>query len=203
MHRHSFDFILSRVISEFGRKDARVDLKIELNAVAALLSRVRFQTRAVEKVSVPALRHMDRAIKNAQKSVTADIASCFKGLYPQMYWSSYYSRDDAAVDLLDELAIGELISPRGPVLSTEIILGAVVLGPDTYYPPHAHKASEVYYIISGNPLFKRGGEEWTKMPAGSFCHHPDCLTHAVRSGHDPMLALYTWRGDIASPAYFV
>jgi hypothetical protein len=72
MHRQSFDFILSKVISEFGRKDAQVDLKIELNAVAALLSRVRFKTQAVEKVNVPALRHMDRAVKNVQKSVIAE-----------------------------------------------------------------------------------------------------------------------------------
>jgi|GEM_PF-4234129 len=72
MHRQSFDFILSKVISEFGRKDAQVDLKIELNADVALLSRVRFKTRAVEKVNVPALRHMDRAVKNVQKSVIAE-----------------------------------------------------------------------------------------------------------------------------------
>jgi hypothetical protein len=69
----SFDFILFKAISEFARKDAKADLKIELNAVVALLSRVRFKTRAIEKVNLPALRHINRAFNNAQKRVIVEV----------------------------------------------------------------------------------------------------------------------------------
>lgn len=89
-------------------------------------------------------------------------------------------------------------------MSNEIILGTIVLGPDTYYPPpHAHLASEIYYIVSGNPLFKAGQGDLETKPSGSFVFHPCDFAHATRTNREPMLALYTCRGDITSPVYFI
>ncbi len=203
MQKENFELFLSRVISGFGQVGDSGDLKTELDMVAGVLSKVQFTTRAVERVNAFGLRHMETAVENARQGLTAELAVCLKGIYQEIYWSTFYPRNEKTLDFVDELAVGEIIGPRGPVLSNEIILGALVLGPDTYYPPHAHRASEIYYIVSGTPLFKAGQGDWETKPPGSLFFHPGDLVHATRTERDPMLALYTWRGDITSPAYFI
>ena len=79
-------------------------------------------------------------------------------------------------------------------------LGVLLLGPGLTYPPHAHPANEVYYIVGGSAEWRRGDGPWTSRATGSLVQHPSGLVHATRTGDDPLLALYLWWGDIETHA---
>lgn len=203
MYKDRFEKFLSGVISGFCEADASGDLKKELDKVLDLLSMVRFHAMPVERFDVPGLRHLETALKNARHGPAAEQARGLGDIYQEMHWSEYYPRDEISRDLVDELAVGQVTGPRGPVLNNEIILGAVLLGPDTYYPHHVHPASEVYYILSGYPRFRAGQGGWASKQPGDLFLHPGGIAHATRTGQEPMLALYTWTGDVSSPARFL
>ena len=75
-------------------------------------------------------------------------------------------------------------------------LGVLLLGPGLTYPPHAHPANEIYYVVGGTAEWRQGDGPWTRRAPGSLIQHPSGQVHATRTGRDPLLALYLWWGDI-------
>jgi hypothetical protein len=43
-------------------------------------------------------------------------------------------------------------------------------------------------------MWRKGGEPYVERPAGTFIHHPSNISHAMKTGEEPLLALYLWRG---------
>ncbi len=101
---------------------------------------------------------------------------------------------------LRRYAYTELLGPSGPVPNTTISAGFLYLAPQTYYPPHAHPAEEIYHLIAGPSIWQQGDQPGTECGAGSRIVHRSGVAHSMRSGDQPMLALYLWRGDLSSPA---
>ena len=89
--------------------------------------------------------------------------------------------------------------PSGGPLMTDVI-GFLLLGPHTLYPDHAHAAEEVYHVVSGRASWRRGDGPWRPEPPGAVVHHAPHVPHAMRTEHEPLLALYCWMGDVATPA---
>ena len=74
-----------------------------------------------------------------------------------------------------------------------------MLGPEVTYPPHAHEAAEVYLPLSGVAWWQKGEAEFAPVPAGQPIYHAPWVPHAMRTGAEPLLALYLWRGgDLAA-----
>ena len=93
----------------------------------------------------------------------------------------------------------EFIGLRGPVPSTELACGVLLLAPGVVYPPHAHQAAEVYLPLSGTAEWQQGDGGFVPVPPGSVISHAPWVPHAMRAGPEPMLALYLWRGgDLAA-----
>ena len=82
----------------------------------------------------------------------------------------------------------------------DIRVGLLVLGPNRHYPTHAHPAEEVYHPLTAGGEWRRGGEGWRQVAAGSAIHHPPMIAHETRAGPDTLLALYCWAGDTATEA---
>ncbi|MBT5432407.1 MAG: cupin domain-containing protein, partial [Rhodospirillaceae bacterium] len=74
-----------------------------------------------------------------------------------------------------------------------------VQGPSVYYPDHAHKAVEIYYVIAGKALWKRGGEPWIERYPGEIILHTAGMRHAMQTGDGPMIAMAVWITDVESP----
>ena len=88
---------------------------------------------------------------------------------------------------------------RGPVASTRIACGVLVLGPGVVYPAHAHAAEEVYLPLHGVAEWARGDQGFVPVPVGQGIHHGPWVPHAMRVGAEPLVALYLWRGgDLAA-----
>ena len=90
------------------------------------------------------------------------------------------------------------VSPGGAV-TEEIGLSFTVQGPGATYPPHVHKAVEIYYVVAGKALWKRGGEPWVERYPGEAVLHTAGMRHAMRTLDEPLVAMAVWLGDTNSP----
>ena len=77
-----------------------------------------------------------------------------------------------------------------------------MIAPHTVYPAHSHPAIELYLVVSGTAIWQAGGAPATPQPPGSAILHPSGIPHAMITGAEPLLALFTWRGDLqTAPSY--
>jgi quercetin dioxygenase-like cupin family protein len=76
------------------------------------------------------------------------------------------------------------------------------VAPHTNYPAHAHPALELYHVISGRARWTAGGTVEDRRP-GDFILHPSGIRHAMSTSEEPLLTIYTWTGDVASPSRFL
>ena len=63
-----------------------------------------------------------------------------------------------------------------PYLSDEVQAGLTLQGPGVVYPPHVHKAVEIYWVISGTAKWQRG-DEWSTHGPGATIFHDLSLIH--------------------------
>jgi quercetin dioxygenase-like cupin family protein len=83
-----------------------------------------------------------------------------------------------------------------------MLLGFTLIAPHTNYPAHAHPAIELYLVVAGAASWRLGDAQAEIRPPGSVIVHPSRAPHAMITGAGPLLALFTWRGDlVTSPAY--
>ena len=117
----------------------------------------------------------------------------------ELRWRQTYTAADFGPYFLTRYGWSELIGTRGPIPSQTIASGFLLLGPEVNYPAHAHEAEELYMPLSGTASWQRDTDAWESNPPGTIIHHPPWAPHAVRTGAEPLLALYVWRGgDLAA-----
>lgn len=114
-------------------------------------------------------------------------------------WRQTYGTADFGAGFLERYGWTEVVGLRGPIPSTRVAAGFLLLGPEVTYPPHAHEAAEVYLPLSGVAWWQKGDAEFQPVPMGQAIWHAPWVPHAMRTGAEPMLALYLWRGgDLAA-----
>ena len=113
----------------------------------------------------------------------------------QLEWRQTYSEAEVGAEFLLNYAWAELIGTRGPFASTTMLAGFILLGPETLYRRHRHAAEELYLPLSGTADWWREDSGWVARPPGAPIHHPSSVVHATRTGAEPLLALYLWRGE--------
>jgi quercetin dioxygenase-like cupin family protein len=146
--------------------------------------------RAIVERSFPVQRWFDTAITQAPVQTRA-VASTLAAAGPGLQWGQTY----ATGDFLDAYAWAELIGAQGPFESDTYAIGLLLLGPHTFYPPHAHPAREYYVPISGVASWFSDLEDWRSVSPGTLVHHPPNVAHAMRTGAQPLLAAYCWTGE--------
>ena len=151
-----------------------------------------------------ACRHWQPALALADDA-SAAIAGLLAPLAALFHWvqNPNYSDVNMGPGYMDNYAYAELVGRRGLFGGGDYALGVLLLGPGLTYPPHAHPANEVYYVVGGTAEWRRGPGPWKAQAPGSLIEHPSGLVHATRTGDEPLLALYLWWGDIATPARLV
>ncbi|MGV8985307.1 MAG: dimethylsulfonioproprionate lyase family protein [Cypionkella sp.] len=119
-------------------------------------------------------------------------------------WQQTYSAGDFGADFLNGYGWSEFVGLRGPLACEKIACGVLLLAPGMVYPLHAHEAEEVYLPISGVAEWQRGEEGFAQVAVGQPIHHAPWVPHAMRTGTEPLAALYLWRGgDLAAKSVIV
>lgn len=132
----------------------------------------------------------------------AGIAAALAALPRALPWDYQYPPHPSAQDLAKRIGFAELIGPDGPMHAPQCRVGFTLMAPNTFYPLHAHPAIELYLVIAGHA-------EWTAsearqvMPPGRFVLHRSNEPHAMRTLAEPLLALYSWSGDLDTAAFYI
>jgi mannose-6-phosphate isomerase-like protein (cupin superfamily) len=164
-------------------------------AIAARLGLLPPPESLAAPASVPAARHLPEALAG-RDPLTRSLAR----ILPSLSWRRTYAGAPGLEEFLEGYGYAELVGPGGPVRAPDLRLGVLLLGPGVLYPPHRHPAEELYLVVSGTALWKRGGGRFLARPPGSAVHHPPEEPHAMRAQGEPLLAVYAWTGDVETPA---
>jgi quercetin dioxygenase-like cupin family protein len=150
--------------------------------------------------ALPVLRWLPRIAADGA-SFGRPLVSALCRTAPSLAWRQSYTRDEVDATFLENYGWSELLRPAEKRTSAQISCGVVVLGPGTLYPHHCHEAEEIYVPLSGTAAWQQGDALWREHPPGTLIHHLSEEPHAMRTGEEPLLAMYLWRStDLAQKA---
>jgi len=154
---------------------------------------------------MPACDHLDAAVALGQAGSTGDLASAVAPLAGQLQWTYSYPTDGGqdGADLARRIAFSQIVGRKGLVANADLHIGLTLMAPHTAYPPHAHPAVEVYLVVAGSATWQAGGAAATRQRPGAVIFHPGNVPHAMTTDDEPLLAIWTWRGDLASPSVYL
>ena len=95
----------------------------------------------------------------------------------------------------------ELLGPEGLVRSDGMRLGLYGIGPHIEYGIRTHPAEEVFVMIAGRVLWKRGDAPYLPHGPGERSYHPSMLPHATKTEGGAFMSVYVWSGDISTSDY--
>jgi quercetin dioxygenase-like cupin family protein len=174
-------------LEDFARRTSAIDASALVEPAPARLAVCRF---------------WDTALRAARGPLVAPLSE----LGPSLAWAQNpnYRRRPPDAAFLDNygyaVIAGPLEGPPALVPDARVALGVLLLGPRTHYPLHAHPAVEVYVTLTADGEWWREDGRWRGKPAGVVIHHASGVPHATRAGHTPLLAVYVWRGELATHA---
>jgi hypothetical protein len=150
-------------------------------------------------------RFWEAALRTANGAPSALVAE-LETLGPCLSWAQNpnYRRVPPDPSFLDNYGYAVIAGPAaGPpalAVAERLAVGVLLLGPHAHYPLHAHPAIEIYYTLTAGAEWWRADGPWRPEPGGAVVHHEPDVRHATRAGPSPLLAIYLWRGDLATHA---
>lgn len=170
----------------------------EVTRINALLDRVAGPQLPFEPSGHPLTRHLPAALDGLDRDAP-EIAQALRPLAAALPWRYGYAARTDLPGLEAEMGWAEIVGPLAPYRADDVCLGLTLIGAGTFYPPHRHPAVELYHVLTGVSEWTADGETSVRKP-GDFILHTVNQEHAMRGGEQPLLALYTWSGDVVSPS---
>jgi len=149
--------------------------------------------RSLPARGLPCLGHLDAIARNSDARWRS-IAALLRKHSAAFHWGQTYSAADFGQEFVDNYGWLEVFGSRGHFENDRVAGGFLLLGPGVLYPDHHHFAEELYVPISGTALWRKGDGPFVERAPGAVIHHPSNVNHAMRTGSQPLLALYVWRG---------
>lgn len=143
--------------------------------------------------TLPCLTWLDAAAANGGAGERA-MAELLAAVAAELRWGQTYSAADFGPTFVERYGWTEIFGTRGHFSNERVAGGFLVLGPHIHYPDHHHVAEELYVPLTGGTEWRKGDGPFALQPAGTVIHHPSEINHAMRTGEEPLLALYLWRG---------
>lgn len=142
---------------------------------------------------LPCLAHLARIAAAAPPPGRA-LAALLRDHGRDMRWGQTYTAADFGQRFIDNYGWLELFGTRGLFVNDRMAGGFLILGPGIEYPDHHHVAEELYIPLTGGTGWRMGDGPWRLRAAGEIIHHASNVSHAMRTGDEPLLAFYLWRG---------
>lgn len=145
-----------------------------------------------------ALDHIERGLFLAREAGLGDLADAFEACSDALHWSQNAGYHDSSrkaensAAFLNNYIYGAMAGPEGPVFLDAPRLGLMVMAPNTLYPSHRHAPGEVYLMLTPGTQWRLDEGDWFEMAAGEVIYHDPWMSHAMRTGSEPMLALTAW-----------
>lgn len=166
----------------------------EIGRVEALLASAVAEPSPLQPTNHPLTQHLPAVLDRADHEAPA-IALALRPIAAKLPWRYGYAPRGDAPGLEGAMGWAELIGPLAPIVSRDVCFGLTLIGPRTYYPPHRHPAVELYRIVTGHPEWTVGASIANRGPGAAILHYTN-VVHAMRTGEQPLLAIYSWTGDV-------
>lgn len=190
------------VLDRLRRERNQPALRQEIDALIALSEPGERPLTPAQPARLPACAMLDDALVLAQNEAERDIAETIAAIAPALRWTYSYPADPRWPRLAETVAFTQIIGPRGLTPHDRMLMGLTLVAPQTHYPLHSHPAVEFYLVVTGTALWQAGQTEAAARPPGSLILHPSGVPHAMTTKAEPLLAVFTWHGDIASPSVY-
>ncbi len=182
---------LDELLTEFYAFLEAADDELVRDATACVDWNMR--PRPLEPRPLPCLRHLGRAAEIAPEKARP-LAHSVAAHRDAFHWGQTYTGADFGRKFIDNYGWLEVFGTRGHFVNEAAAAGLLVLGPGILYPDHHHVAEEIYIPLTGGTEWKTGKGPFRRREAGEVVHHASNVSHAMRTGMEPLLALYIWRG---------
>ncbi|MGX5847005.1 dimethylsulfonioproprionate lyase family protein [Mesorhizobium sp. PL10] len=149
--------------------------------------------RPLEPHPLPCVGLLDRIVKLAPPDAQP-LVQLLADRRGDLCWGQTYNAADFGEAFLQKYGWLEVFGLRGHFANDEAAAGLLILGPGITYPDHHHIAEEIYIPLTGGTEWRTGDGGFTVRQAGEVIHHASNVSHAMRTGSEPLLALYIWRG---------
>lgn len=149
--------------------------------------------RSLEPRALGCLGHLDRIAELASAG-GKPLARFVADRRDELRWGQTYTAADFGQGFIDNYGWLEVFGTRGHFVNEEVAAGLLILGPDIVYPDHHHIAEEIYIPLTGGTEWRMGESGFHVRDAGEVIHHASNVSHAMRTGKEPLMALYLWRG---------
>ena len=134
------------------------------------------------------------------------VAKTLMSVAGQLHWRSSSKCQDEGPDivqLLRNFAIATVIGEGGLLSSDKVCSGFSLQAPDTYYPPHAHRAEESYFIIGGDADWRVGAKPWFAVEPGDSIYHEPWARHVMQTNEQPLLTIWLWTSHLDSDVMII
>jgi hypothetical protein len=169
----------------------------------ALAAAAPSDKRVVVPSTLPVLRYLPD-LKSHAPAFSHNLVNDIARAAPSMAWRRTYTEAAVGAAFLQNYGWSEIVGTSGPLPSEQVACGFLILGPQIHYRRHQHEAEEVYIPLVGTASWQQGDGPWGEYTPGTVIHHDRNEPHAMRTGTNPLLALYLWRSaDLRQKAHFV
>jgi hypothetical protein len=153
--------------------------------------------RTLAPKRLPCLAYLPRTVELAAPA-EKELAGLLAQFGATLHWGQTYTAADFGQNFIDNYGWVELFGTRGHFANDRVAAGFLILGSGIVYPDHHHVAEEVYIPLTGGAKWRAGESVFRARQGGAVIHHCSNINHATRTGDEPLLALYLWRGgDLA------
>ncbi len=164
------------------RKQVRDRLSQAIKSNAAVLEK---QAKAL-----PVTAHLPRALDLGERGAMQGMARALREVSSLLEWE--YGYEKLPKTLVKKYAYCEVLGPRGPVLTDNLILGFVLFAPATTYPQHSHPEIEESYISVAGSWSENNAAVFSP---GSLILNTPGSKHRITTGDiDPCLLAFAWTG---------
>jgi len=174
----------------------------ELSEVLALWPENGAGGSRVKPQRLPAADHLEASLDLARNQPTTAVAAALRAMAPFLAWTYGYPPHPLYPDLASRVAFTQIAGPDDLRRSERLLVGLTLIAPQTLYPAHFHPAIELYLPVGGVGLWSQGGEPSEPRAPGELILHRENIPHATEALSEPVLAIWTWRGDLQSKPLF-
>ncbi|MBT4888089.1 MAG: hypothetical protein HON65_00860 [Rhodospirillales bacterium] len=176
---------------------------------ATILERVDWSKRQLteEPKTVPVVnKYLKQCVELAGDNPLGDLGRALLKDSESLHWFTMYQsyKDDKRTAVLHKnYAVLRLTGPKGSWFSDNLTTAISIQGPNTWYPPHAHRQREVYGVIGGASEWLRGSEPIVARKSGEVIYHPSGVRHATWTQEEPLMCFASWIDGTQTPSVFV
>lgn len=184
------EFLDATLAALSARMEPGTQASSAMQRVAATVTRDTGDLTPSRPTTQPACAYLEAAIAEAERGPAdvARVATAFRALAPTLHWrlkSITYPTFAAGH------ANANLLGPHPEALERrdDVWVGVSLMAPGITYPDHNHPPEEVYLALSRG-FWRQEARPWHEPGLGGVVYNPPGITHAMRSGDEPFLAIW-------------